>query len=308
MSERRNYSGRLKRSISRQWKLVMLSALIVALILVGVFTILPRLQPTRAAAPSGDWLTYMDSNARQGYNAAETIINATSAPHLKQHWTAPAGGSIFSQPVVANGTIYWGSLDGYEHATNLNGVQLWQQFLGARTTCSPLPSLGVVSTATVATVSINGTPTSAVFVGGGDAHVYALNAATGAVIWSTALAGPTTNTFIWDSPLVYNNSIYIGTATTGEPKCKVVPAALFKLDAATGSMQSIFITTPPGCNGAGIWTTPAVDTQDGSIYITTGTQGSFTTCKEPYAIALVKLSSSDLTVLDHWQIPVCTIW
>ena len=279
MSERRNYSGRLKRSISRQWKLVMLSALIVALILVGVFTILPRLQPTRAAAPSGDWLTYMDSNARQGYNAAETIINATSAPHLKQHWTAPAGGSIFSQPVVANGTSYWGSLDGYEHATNLNGVQVWQQFLGARTTCTPLPSLGVVSTATVATVTINGTPTSVVFVGGGDDHVYALNAATGAVIWSTALAGPTTNTFIWDSPLVYNNSIYIGSATTGEPKCKVVPAALFKLDAATGSMQSIFLTTPPGCNGAGIWTTPAVDTQDGSIYITTGTQGSFTTCK-----------------------------
>src|SRR5260221_12984643 len=69
-------------------------------------------------------------------------------------------------------------------------------------------------------------------------------------------------------------------------------------------MQSIFITTPPGCNGAGIWTTPAVDTQDGSIYITTGTQGSFSTCKEPYAIALVKLSSSDLTVLDSWQIPV----
>ncbi len=304
MSKRGTNLGTLALPIARQWKLIILSMLIIALILVGVFTILPRLQPTRAAAPSGDWLTYMDGNARQGYNAAETVINATSTPHLKLHWTAPAGGSIFSQPVVANGTIYWGSLDGYEHATNLNGVQLWQQFLGARTTCSPLPSLGVVSTATVATVSINGTPTSAVFVGGGDDHVYALNAATGAVIWSTALAGPTTNTFIWDSPLVYNNSIYIGTATTGEPKCKVVPAALFKLDAATGSMQSIFITTPPGCNGAGIWTTPAVDTQDGSIYITTGTQGSFTTCKEPYAIALVKLSSSDLTVLDSWQIPV----
>src|SRR5260370_32937482 len=117
----------------------------------------------------------MDGNVRQVYNADETDINATSTPHLKQYCKAPAGGSIFSQPVVANGTIYWGSLDGYEHATNLNGVQLWQQFLGARTTCSPLPSLGVVSTATVATVSINGTPTSAVFVGGGDANGYALN-------------------------------------------------------------------------------------------------------------------------------------
>ncbi len=304
MSERGTHPGRLKQSLAKQWKLIILSVLIVALILVGVFTLFPRQQPTHAAASSSDWLTYMDGNARQGYNGAETIINATSAPHLKLHWTAKVGGNVFSQPVVANGTIYWGSLDGYEHATNLNGVQLWQQFLGARTTCSPLPSLGVVSTAAVATASINGTPTSVVFVGGGDDHVYALNAATGAVIWSTALADPATNAFIWDSPLVYNNSIYIGTATTGEPKCKVVPAALFKLDAATGNIQSTFTTTPPGCNGAGIWTTPAVDTQDGSIYITTGTQGSFSTCKEPYAIALVKLSSSNLTVLDHWQIPV----
>ncbi|HEY6407080.1 MAG TPA: PQQ-binding-like beta-propeller repeat protein, partial [Ktedonobacteraceae bacterium] len=292
------------RSIVKRWSLIALPTLALALIVVGVLSALPRQQASHAATSAGDWPAYMNGNARQGFNGAETVINATSAPNLKQHWTSHAGGNIFAQPVVANGMIYWGSLDGYEHATDLNGTQVWQQFLGVRTTCSPLSSLGVVSTATVASVSINGTLTSVVFVGGGDDHFYALDAATGAIIWSTPLGNSSTNTFIWDSPLLYNNSIYIGTATTGEPKCKVVPAALYKLDAASGSIQNTFATTPAGCNGAGIWTSPAVDTQDGSIYFTTGTQGSFKTCQEPYAIALVKVRATDLTVLDSWQIPV----
>jgi outer membrane protein assembly factor BamB len=303
MSERHTSLGKFAHSLSKHWGLMALSALTLVLILAGVFNALPRQQATRAAPSSGDWLTYMNGNSRQGFNGAETVINATSAPNLKQHWTSQAGGNIFAQPVVANGTIYWGSLDGWEHATDLNGGMVWQQFLGARTTCSPLPSLGVVSTATVASVSINGTLTSVVFVGGGDDHFYAVNAASGAIIWSTALGDTSTNTFIWDSPLVYNNSIYIGTATTGEPQCKVVPATLYKLDAASGSIQNTFTTTPAGCNGAGIWTSPALDTQDGSIYFTTGTQGSFTACKEPYAIALVKVRATDLTVIDSWQIP-----
>ena len=50
---------------------------------------------------------------------AETLITAASAPTLTEKWAAPqpteppAQGSIFSQPVVSNGVVYWGS--GYAH-------------------------------------------------------------------------------------------------------------------------------------------------------------------------------------------------
>src|SRR5207244_4380728 len=136
----------------------------------------------------GDWVTYMNDNGRSGFNKAETVITQATAPNLQVHWTAQAGGAIFSQPVAANGVVYWGSFDGYEHATNVNGTQVWQQNVGVTTTCTPYNKpLGVVSTAAVASVSINGTPTSVVFVGGGDDNLYALNAATGAVIWKTLL-------------------------------------------------------------------------------------------------------------------------
>src|SRR5207244_4497687 len=96
-----------------------------AIILAGVVFALPRLHPARAAekgytVTAGDWPMYMHDVGRSGYNKAETIINPASAPNLKVRWTNKGGGVIFSQPVVANGIIYWGSFDGYEHATNLN--------------------------------------------------------------------------------------------------------------------------------------------------------------------------------------------
>src|SRR5437588_13122370 len=85
-------------------------------IVTGSMVALPRSRtiPTVHAASSGDWPTYMHDIKRSGDSKAETIINSTSASTLKVHWTAQSGGTIFSQPIVANGTIYWGSFDGYE--------------------------------------------------------------------------------------------------------------------------------------------------------------------------------------------------
>ena len=210
---------------------------------------------------------------------------------------------IFSQPVVANGLIYWGSFDGYEHATNLSGQQIWQQNLGIRTTCAPVSPLGVVSTAAVSTVTINGTATSVVFVGGGDDHLYALDASSGSIIWSTPIGNPSTNTFIWDSPFVFNNNVYIGSATTGESSgCKLIPGQFFELNASDGSIEHTYNSVPDGCVGGGIWSSPTFDASDGSIYFTAGTQGG---CNNDHnSIGIVKLRASDLTYLSSWQIPL----
>src|SRR2546421_9056006 len=81
-------------------------------------TVLPNGQPAQAAA--GDWPTYQFNNARTGYNSAETAINPSTGPNLKQHWARSIPAAVSSQPVEANGTIYWGSWDGNEHATQLS--------------------------------------------------------------------------------------------------------------------------------------------------------------------------------------------
>ena len=97
----------------------------------------------------------------------------------------PAHG-VFSQPIVSNGLVYWGSFDGYERATDMSGNLLWQTNLGTTSPpgCTDPSEAGVASTATVTTDVPVGTATSVLYVGGGDAKVYALNAATGAVLWS----------------------------------------------------------------------------------------------------------------------------
>lgn len=66
-----------------------------------------------------------------------------------------------------NGTVYYGSWDGYERAVDAaTGTQLWSTYLGQTTksTCNP-PSVGVASTATVSNITVNGVSTQAVFVG-----------------------------------------------------------------------------------------------------------------------------------------------
>ena len=128
-----------------------------SLLVVGI---LQAHKPARAAAPS-DWTQYGYDPARSNYNTAETLINPSSAPGLKQLWSITAGSTISTQPTVANGKVYWGSWDGIEHATNLNGTQAWTANLGTVTspTCG---SAGIFSSAAVATVTINGAPTSVV--------------------------------------------------------------------------------------------------------------------------------------------------
>lgn len=255
-----------------------------------------------ARATTASWSTYLGGNARTGFNGNETAINATTAPGLMLQWTANAGGSISTQPVVANGLVYWGAWDGLEHATRPGGTDAWATGLGT-TSSSCTSTLGVASTATVATEQINGVSTSVVYVGGGDEHMYALNALTGAVIWSTPLSAAA-GAFIWSSPAVYNGSVYVGLASASD--CPLVRGELAQLSAVDGSIQHVFYTAPAGCTGATVWGSPAIEAI-GDVYVATGNpaEAPYTPCSqpEPYAQAVLKLRASDLAYEDSWQVP-----
>ena len=205
--------------------------------------ILKPANPARAAS-AGDWTTYLNNPGHTGYNGFETAINPSTAGSLKQLWSISEGSIISTQPVVANGLIYWGSWDGIEHATNLNGTQAWAANLGTAPTNCPNPggptSQGILSTATIATVTINGTSTTVDLVGSASDFFYALNASNGAVIWKTSLGTPA-NQVIWSSPTFYNGSVYIGVASND---CPLIQGKEFQLNASTGAIQNTFNTAP----------------------------------------------------------------
>lgn len=268
----------------------------------GVIAVLAGFPLTAAQAQTtGDWPTYLNNAARTSYNAGERLITPSTARKLKLLWNEGVGSSISTQPIQVSGVVYYGSWDGYERAVNAaNGSQLWAVFLGVTSdmSCEPPTSMGVASTAAVGIIKVQGAATRAVFVGGGDGSFYALNASTGRVIWQTQLGTPPAY-FFWSSPLLYHGSIYEGVASFGD--CPLVRGGMVRMNEATGAVNRRFYTVPPGCTGADVWGSPAVDTATGDIYFATGNAGP---CRkrETLGVAVVRTDAS-LKLLSSWQVP-----
>ena len=258
---------------------------------------IPTPTPTLPHLVSGDWPDYLMDNG--GFNEDESQLTPDTAPQLQHFWTYHAASGISDQPVVADGLIFWGSWDGFEHATNLNGQEIWKTNLGVTTDydCDP-PSVGVASTAAVVPLIIHGQTTMVVFVGGGNTNFYALNAANGKVIWQNAF-GFSPDYFIWSSPIVYKGSVYIGLSSFGD--CPSIQGQLVQMDAATGTIQNVFDVVPNGCLGGSVWGSPTIDTSTGDLYIATGNQDSCWTY-EVYAVSVIELHASNLAVVGSWQV------
>jgi len=246
-----------------------------------------------------DALTYRGGVDRSGYDASETRLSVADAATLTTKWADAGAAGSFAQPLVAGGLVYWSDWNGMEHATNLQGQDVWKTDVGVTEDTEPgcSPQLaGPSGTPTLATVG--GTPT--LFVPGGNAVFYALDALTGAVIWQVRL-GVSPDHFLWGSPALYDGSLYIGVASFGD--CPIVQGQLLQVDAASGAVQHTFDVAPDGCLGGGIWGSPTVDTRTGTVYVVTGNAGSCPS-GEPYAPSIVALQATDLAPLSSWQIPV----
>lgn len=277
-----------------------LALIALVIIIAGILGILSRPQDIRAA--TGDWPTFLFSNARTGFNGSETIINRTTAPNLKIHWTHTTGALITAQPVEANGMVYWGSWDGVEHGSRLSdGTDVWTANLGTTTDSCAIGSDGVTSTATIATEQIGGVATPVDFVGGGgNATFYALNANTGAVIWQRVLSSQP-DSYIWSSPAIYNGSVYIGLSSLND--CPLVQGQVLRLNAVTGVIQNTFDIVPAGCTGGSVWSSPTIDTTLGRVYVSTGNEGTCSTT-ETMTDAIIALSTTNLSLVASWQVPL----
>jgi hypothetical protein len=257
------------------------------------------------SATSSDWTTYLGGNSRTNYAANGGAFTPTSVQTLGLAWQASDAGpahGVFPQPVVSNGLVYWGSNDGYERATTTAGTLKWQTNVGVTNTpfCTSPSSFGISSTPTITTDVPVGTATSVMYVAGGNSKMYALNAVTGAILWSYDTGG-NPNTFLWDSPLVFGNSVYIGQSSFGD--CPLTQGQLIQLNRVTGALQNIFNVVPNGCTGGGIWGSPTLDAAAGTIYFDTGTPSP--DCPStPGGPSLYEVHASDLTLVGSWTIPV----
>ena len=176
-----------------------------------------------------------------------------------QRWKFDSEGPIASSPAVGDGLVYVASLDGKVYAVDATtGARRWSFATGGerrftapgihgampRTEMMPDPFDVFLSSPTVA----GGT----VYIGSGDQHVYALDAASGAVQWSFA-----TGDVVHASPAVADAVVYIGSWDRN----------LYALDAATGRERWRYTTGNDTTiyNQIGIASSAAV--ADGMVFV-----------------------------------------
>lgn len=264
-----------------------------AAVAAGLLAALPGLAAGATAPLVEQIATFHGSLARTGYTPTGIGIDRSDLTRLALEWEYPSTSVISAQPTVVGSVVYWGNWSGDEYATTAAGENLWSTNLGTTVdrSCDP-DEAGVASTAAVGTVG--GSPR--VFVGGGAANVVSLDATTGAVLWDVRI-GPLQHSFVWDSPALYDGSVYLGLSSFGD--CPLVRGRVIRLDAATGAQLASNYLVTKSCRGAGVWSSPAIDAAAGVLYVTTGNAS----CTTPLQNAVLELNSETLRVESSWQIP-----
>lgn len=217
--------------------------------------------PAAAAPPrhaTSAWPVYGYDLSGTRWNAAESEIDHSSVASLTPSWSETDLIGVTGTPVVARGVAYFGDWKGQVHAVQAKtGRPLWTTSLSGG--------------AVVGSPAIDG---QRVFVGIGKT-LYALDAGTGAVWWQS-VTNADAYSQINASPIVVGNLVILGTAQFEE----VVGKAPFSFrgsvgafDKASGKLVWNFYTTPNDATsgaGEGVWSTPAVDTKLGLLYLGTG--------------------------------------
>jgi len=225
-------------------------------------------------SPLEDWPKYRRDLSNTG-RSLESAISSRNVARLDLKWQFDTGAKISGSPAVATAggirTVYIGNWAGDLVAVNADsGAQRWRFTIEkVGTVCTTTARCRIASSPAVA----NGI----VYFGTETGHVYALNAATGALVWRRQLGDPDQGYEIWSSPAVHSGRVYVGVASHEADPCVI--GRVDALDAATGapgwSFETIDQNTCPSgvCLGAGVWSSPAIDTQFNTLYIGTGNAG-----------------------------------
>jgi polyvinyl alcohol dehydrogenase (cytochrome) len=240
--------------------------------------------PSKAAAWNG-WGADAHNTRFQGGEAAGLTI--AQIPNLKLKWAFgfPLGVSAFGQPSVAAGRVFVGSDIGYVYSLDMHtGCVYWsyQAKAAVRTALTIGP--------TGASGGSGKSSRYAVYFGDMQANVYALDAASGALLW-TRRAEDHFAARITAAPTLYAGRIYVPVSTsegfsasTPEYPCCTFRGSVSALNAATGAQiwktYTIAEPKPTKKNSAGtqlwapsgvaVWNTPTIDAKRRAIYFGTG--------------------------------------
>lgn len=209
-------------------------------------------------------------------------LTAEQVPRLTLKWAFGFEGAsgMRALPTLAGGRVYIGSQSGRVYALDArSGCIVWtfQAKAGVRSPVVIGPGRANV-------------PAVAYF-GDGRSNVYALNADTGAPLWSRPVEDHP-NSHVTGAPALHGNRLYVpvssgeeGQGNNAKYECCTFRGSIVALDATTGALawKTYTIANEPrpwgrnrsgttrwGPAGAAIWASPTVDAKRGLLYAATG--------------------------------------
>jgi polyvinyl alcohol dehydrogenase (cytochrome) len=248
------------------------------------------------------WGVDLDNSRFQPADAAG--LSAAQVPTLKLKWAfgVPGGFTSYSQPVVVGGRVFIGE--------PLGGVYS----LDAATGCTYWKFQAAAGVRTAITIATEASKPLAYFA---DlrANVYAVNAATGKLVWRTKLSGhPYAR--VTGAPRLYKGALYVPVSSREEwmasdPRypCCTFRGFMAALDAASGKIIWKTYTIPEaarpttrnkagtqlsGPSGAGLWSSPTIDEHAHVLYIAAGNNYSDPTTKLSDAVLALDLKTGKI--------------
>ncbi len=242
-------------------------------------------------AHAQDWLSAGNGNTDDRAAFGETVLTRGNVGRLAPIWTLATSGDVDDTPTVEGDAVYVTDAGGSVWRVNrASGAPVWQRKLAALTGkpgaySRNSPAIG---------------PSSIVLGDQTSATVYALDKASGALLWSTTL-DHAPGAIITASPLIDSGRVYLGTASNQEEyaatKKGFVPSfrgAVAALDLASGHVLWQTYMVPSGFTGGAVWgSNLALDHARHALFVGTGDNYSV-----PPAVAACQAGARDNRALD----------
>lgn len=213
---------------------------------------------TKGSIADASWPFYGHdlSNTRDG---GKDGPEPAQVPNLGVAWSFYSNkGDFTGTPVVAKGLVLAGSNSGTIYAIDATtGRKRWSHDSKAIVN----GSLAVEGNRVYVPLSIPHGP-----------KVLALDLKTGREVWSRQISDQK-NADVYGSPVVWRGRVYQGVSALygelGDSEVNV-RGQVVALSAKTGKLKWNTYMVPPGHDGGSVWTTPAIDTRTGTLYVGTG--------------------------------------
>lgn len=212
-------------------------------------------------------------------------LSARQVPHLKLKWAfgAPNATAMWGQPTIVSGRVFVGVDTGYVYSLDASSGCVYWSFRA---------KAGVRNAISIGSVKKLGSAAKyAAYFGDVRANVYAINAETGELLWTSRVEQHVLAS-ITGSPTLYEGRLYVPVSSREEPAavsafypCCTFRGSVVALDASNGRRlwKTYVIHDSPKATkknskgtqqwapaGGAVWDAPTVDTKRHAIYVGTG--------------------------------------